>query len=224
MPQFYDPLSQELLNCSSRIKWLVSQQIKARLSTLFSVLPNVINGAFPTNPASGSVGASRDAVFLLIAPLLADIVSSSNSFWAASRSARNEDGKDELNKLIATALSLFYRNVSMGHTCVELSLTQANRMLDFVEVFLLHSSWKTRIYGLKLVRRLVVCNICSFWRRDAHGEELRARLKSYLDVALADPWIEVARDACEAIAYLLQLGVLKVSHRPARFCTPCKVG
>ncbi|KAL5961925.1 Proteasome activator complex subunit 4A [Taenia solium] len=207
------PVTPELLNCSSRMKWLVLQQIKARLSTLFSVLPSVINGAFSTNPAPGSVGVSRNAVFLLIAPLLADIVSSSNFFWTASGSARKEDGKDELNKRIATALSLFYRNVSMGHTCVELSLAQANRMLDFVEVFLLHSSWKTRIYGLKLVRRLLVCNICPFWRRDVYGEKLRSRLKSYLDEALADPWIEVARDACEAIACILQLGILKYEEQ-----------
>ncbi|KAL5111201.1 Proteasome activator complex subunit 4 [Taenia crassiceps] len=191
------PVTPELLNCSSRIKWLVSQQIKARLSTLFSVLPSIIDNAFSTNPAPESM----------------NIVSSSDFFWTASRSTKNDDGKDELNKRIATALSLFYRNVSTGHTCVELSLTQANRMLDFVGVFLLHSSWKTRIYGLKLVRCLVVCNICSFWRRDRHGEELRTRLKSYLNEALADPWIEVARDACEAIAYLLQLGVLKYEEQ-----------
>nr|CDS15427.1 Proteasome activator complex subunit 4 [Echinococcus granulosus] len=203
------PVTPELLNCSSRMKWLVSQQIKARLSTLVSVLPRVINGAFSTNPALESVGASRDAVLLLLAPLLADVVSSSNFFWTAGKSVKNEDGKNELNKCIATALRSLYGKVSMGHTCAELSLTQANRMLDIVEVFLLHSSWKTRIYGLKLVRRLVVCNICSFWRRDAHGKELRARLKSHLNEALTDPWIEVARDASDAIAYILQLGILK---------------
>ncbi|VDM16820.1 unnamed protein product [Hydatigera taeniaeformis] len=207
------PVTLELLNCSPRMKWLVSQQIEARLSTLFSILSSVINGAFPVNPTPGSVNSSRDVVFLLIAPLLADIVSSSDFFWTANRSTGNENSKDELNKRIATALFSFYRNVLMGHTCVELSLTQASHMLDFVGIFLLHSSWKTRICGLKLMRRLVVFNICSFWRSDERSKDLRTRLKGYLDEALTDPWVEVAREACETIAFILQLGIFKYEEQ-----------
>uniref|UniRef100_A0A5K3FBT1 BLM10_mid domain-containing protein n=1 Tax=Mesocestoides corti TaxID=53468 RepID=A0A5K3FBT1_MESCO len=212
------PATPELVGCSSGVKRLVSQQLEARLSSLYVFLSHVLMKAFPSNPPANSSCPSRFSMFLLLTPLIADLVSTSNFFWTNGKSGLNRNpgdaqSFDDLEVCIGRAINDFGCLVCTGHTQTDLSLAQASQLLDIIGVFLSHWSWKTRAFGMHFMKVVALCNATAFWRREAGGEELCSRIKQKLTRALADPWVEVARGACEAVAILLRYGILQFEEQ-----------
>lgn len=205
-------LVQNLLNCSQRTKFLVAKQIALRLHCLMYLLVDNIWSAYPMNILPDSSPESAFDVFYRLAPLLADYVASSDCFWTAGLSKNEANRSDPLDRCIG---KLFYRIgelAIMGHTNSDIIMTQANQMMDFFDVFLLHSEWKTRIFGLILMN-LMICHVSAFWKTDDAAEALRVRLKRRLCDLLADPWIDVAQKASNTLTYALQLSIFQYDEQ-----------
>ncbi|KAM7540871.1 hypothetical protein Aperf_G00000027912 [Anoplocephala perfoliata] len=202
------PATKDLLNCSQRTKFLVAKQIAFRLHCLMYLLVDNVWSAYPMNTLPDSPSESTFEIFYRLAPLLADYAASSDYFWTAELPKKQAT----LDRCIG---KLFYRIgelAVMGHTNSDLVMTQANRMLDFFDVFLLHNEWKTRIFGLILMK-LIICHVSAFWKTDDAGETLRTRLKRRLCDLLADPWIDVAQKASNTLTYALQLSVFQYDEQ-----------
>ncbi|VDM02366.1 unnamed protein product [Schistocephalus solidus] len=223
------------------MKWAGLAQLKSRLSTLFLCLPSVLSYAFSQNPDDEQAGsaplpppyslapsvvpppASRFSLLLLLTPLLADLVSTSNVFWTGGRSeavANKEataDGMDDLDMCLGIAINEFGRLSCAGHSDVVSALSNVELMLSCIETLLAHPSWKTRVFGLLTIRVMPLANITAFWTIGAPGSvdidarrlALGQRLRATVTACLLDPWIEVSRAASEALSCLIQYNVLK---------------
>ncbi|KAM3180659.1 hypothetical protein ACTXT7_015859 [Hymenolepis weldensis] len=200
--------TEELLNCSRRTKFFVRKQIALRLCFLMNTLLDNIWSTFPTNACPNSSSESAFDIFYRLAPLLADHFATTDSFWTDGRSKKDGNLVDSLDIRIINLLRRLGKIAIMGHTNTGVGITQANRMLDFFEVFLRHSEWKTRLFGLMLMKCLAL-NTSTFWITDEAGDALRTRLKRRLCELLADPWIDVAKTASTAISECLNLSILE---------------
>uniref|UniRef100_A0A0X3PL75 Proteasome activator complex subunit 4A n=1 Tax=Schistocephalus solidus TaxID=70667 RepID=A0A0X3PL75_SCHSO len=235
------PAIPEVALCSPSLKWAGLAQLKSRLSTLFLCLPSVLSYAFSQNPDDEQAGsaplpppyslapsvvpppASRFSLLLLLTPLLADLVSTSNVFWTGGRSeavANKEataDGMDDLDMCLGIAINEFGRLSCAGHSDVVSALSNVELMLSCIETLLAHPSWKTRVFGLLTIRVMPLANITAFWTIGAPGSvdidarrlALGQRLRATVTACLLDPWIEVSRAASEALSCLIQYNVLK---------------
>ncbi|KAL7062278.1 hypothetical protein AAHC03_01850 [Spirometra sp. Aus1] len=235
------PATPELALCSPGLKWAGLSQLKSRLSTLFICLPSVLSYAFSQNPSDEHAAsatlplpyssatsvvpppASRFSLLLLLTPLLADLVSTSNLFWTGGRSeavASKEataDGMDDLDMCLGIAINEFGRLSCAGHSDIASALANVEVMLNCIETLLAHPSWKTRVFGLLTIRVMPLANITAFWTTDAPDNAdvdarrlaLGQRLRATVTACLSDPWIEVSRAASEALSCLIQYNVLK---------------
>ncbi|VDN99402.1 unnamed protein product [Rodentolepis nana] len=199
------PATEELLNCSQRIKLFVGKQISLRLCLLMKVLVLIIWSAFPPNVCLHSSSESSFDVFYRLAPLLADHFATFDNY-----NFNRKDGNvvDCLDTEILDAIIYLESNEIMCHTNAGVGINQSNRILDFFEVFLRHSEWKTRFMGLKCIK-MFAFNISTFWLTDEAGNALRTRLKRRLCELLADPWIDVAKEAANVISKYLILSIIK---------------
>ncbi|VDL22431.1 unnamed protein product [Hymenolepis diminuta] len=199
------PATVDLLTCSQRIKISVGKQMVLCAYTLMNELIKNVKSAYPTNALPNSSSKSVFDLFYRLAPLLADHVATSDYFWTKGKSKGRDD---PLDKCIASVLSRLPQIATKGHTNIDVEIAQANRMMDFFDVFLRHSEWKTRFYGLILMKNLSVV-VSVFWKRNEIGATLRTRLKRCLCELLADPWIDVAEMASTTISNSLNLSLLE---------------
>lgn len=205
---------------------MATQHIKSRLSSYMNCLSSVLNYSMPqisaelddANDDYANLLTSRNGLSTLLAPIFADLASTSNLFWTGGRSEVNRGPSEvgsslgDLETTVGRACNDFCHMVCTGHTEASLSFRQAARLLDCIEVFVVgHASWKTRIFGLLLQSSLITANLSVFLNSSPEAEALRQRIKRVLVEALADPWIEVARSACETLSVLVRFGVLNVS-------------
>ncbi|KAM3176516.1 hypothetical protein ACTXT7_006387 [Hymenolepis weldensis] len=199
------PATVDLLTCSQRTKISVGKQMALCAYTLMSELIRNVRSAYPTNALPNSSSESAFDLFYRLAPLLADHVATSDYFWTEGKSKGRDD---PLDKCIARVLSTLPQIATKGHTNIDVEITQANRMMDFFDVFLRHSEWKTRFYGLMLIKNLSVV-VSIFWKRNKTGAALRNCLKRRLCKLLEDPWIDVAKMASTTISNSLNLSLLE---------------
>lgn len=197
------------MKCSTSAKWAVNSQLKSRVSSMFLCLMPAIRSLFPPIPTS-SDRPSRMFICRLLTPVIADLISTSNIFWTGGLSEINKAGNTEdLDVCVSHAINSFGRLVCTGATDFAASLEQAHIMLDVIEIFLGHSSWKTRVFGMLAIRVMTLCNITACWGEQ--GVDLGSRMRRMLTTCLSDPWIEVARGASNSLSFLLQYGILDVS-------------
>nr|CDS32852.1 Proteasome activator complex subunit 4 [Hymenolepis microstoma] len=202
------PATEELLHCSQRAKFFVRKQIALRLCFLMNFLVHNIWSTFPMNVSPNSSSESAFDVFYRLVPLLADHVATIGSFVIDGRLIKDVHTSDTLDYTIIDLIKMLGKIATMGHTDTGIGINRSNRILDFFEVFLRHSEWKTRYIGLYCMDTLVL-NISNFWVADEAGTALRTRLKRRLCELLADPWIDVARAASSIISKYLILSVIE---------------
>ncbi|CAH8531045.1 unnamed protein product [Dicrocoelium dendriticum] len=205
----------------------------------------MLSHAFPavSDPANSEIWPGENIstmldFCILLAPLIADVCSTGDSYKRVSRrldlgafgptgfarASTDRTGDEHIDGL-DSGLALVLHKLSFisiaGHGNPE---SVASACLAMTRPFLTHSSWKTRGIGLLLLRNLVVMNLPAFWELNTYNKnpddrnyrvhdsiiQLRELLVSHLN----DHWIEICQLAMYTMAVFLQIGILQVGNQP----------
>ncbi|CAH8584523.1 unnamed protein product [Schistosoma rodhaini] len=188
---------------------------------------------------------SRTDICCLLAPMIADICSIGNSYDYfttalnmkifqnnSSLSKKQIYAKldDDKNDGLICAISSYLIYLSALPLSGQ-GQSDVNNVLSFIEqflqCFLQHTSWRTRVIGLLLLRNLVVFNLAAFYTpkcnlstenastttSTALDSSVNKRLRSTLWKCLNDSLIEVSQVAMFVLAIFIEVGVIKYDKK-----------
>ncbi|VDL57950.1 unnamed protein product [Hymenolepis diminuta] len=191
------PATEELINFPHQIKEFIEKGITPRVLAMVDFLTTIVSSVYPIYVLPNFSSESTFNILCRLAPLLADYVP------IMIRDKNN----CRIGTRIFEALSLTFESTIIGHTNADLEINQANKMLEFLEAFLLHADCQTRNFGLETMRMIGI-PYSTFWKRSDAVDVLRCRLKNCLCKLLEDSSINVAKAACRELSYALKYNMI----------------
>lgn len=179
------------------MKEFIEKGITPRVLAMVDFLITIVSSVYPIYVLPNISSESAYNILCRLAPLLADYV---------PIMTRDKDNC-RIGTRIFKALSLAYESTIIGHTNTDLEINQADRMLEFLEAFLLHADCQTRNFGLETMRMIGI-PYSTFWKRNDAVDVLRCRLKNCLCKLLEDSSINVAKAACRELSYALKYNMI----------------
>ncbi|VDO05091.1 unnamed protein product [Rodentolepis nana] len=200
-PENITPATEEIMKFTQHTKFTLERAIAPRIGQMLEFLTKNIWSAYPINALPNTSFNSVFDVLCRLAPLLADYIPIMK---------RDKDDYS-ISTQISNLLTSIHKSTILGHTNTDLEITQADRMLEFLDAFLLHESHQTREYGLQMMELLRIYYF-TFWKRNDTANVLRYHLRQSLCNLLKDSSIDVAEAAFMKLSWALECEIIEYNE------------
>nr|CDS29302.1 Proteasome activator complex subunit 4 [Hymenolepis microstoma] len=197
-PEKITPATEKIMKFSQHTKHTLEKEITPRILQMLEFLTKSVWSVYPINVLPNTSFDSVFDVLCRLAPLLADCIPIMKS----------DKDNSSLGTQISNLLTPIYNSTIIGHTNADLEINQADRMLEFLDAFLLHESHQTRDYGLQMMKMIRI-HYSTFWKRNDAVDVLRCRLKQGLCNLLKDSSIDVAEAASKRLSWALECEIIE---------------